>query len=137
MIILLIFSTIFNPILGSKGKTVKFNFPLRRRLRETERDCLINLALLDRGSQLFLVNCVFRLICEGGGLRLSDDNCLLLTLTVLMVTVHLPGHGPGALSTGHAAVGLRAEAGVVGAPSQTGRLDDQAALRTIRNTASH
>ena len=133
IIILFTINTIINilhyPILGSKGKTVQFNFPLRLRLF----DCL---ALLDRGSQLFLVNCVFRLICEGGS-QLSDDNCLLLTLTVLMVTLHLPGNGPSALSTGHPTVGLRAEAGVVVGPRQAGGLDDQAALRTVGNTSSH
>ena len=96
---------------------------------------MINLALLDRGSQLFLVNCVFRLICEGTASQLSDDNCLLLTLTVLVVTVRLPGHGAGALATGDPTVGLRGQAGVVPAPPQARCLDDEAALGTVRNIA--
>ena len=54
-----------------------------------------------------------------------------------MVTLHLPGHGPGALPTGDAAVGLRGEAGVVGGPRQAGGLDDQTALRTVGNTSTH
>ena len=69
--------------------------------------------------------------------ELSDDNCLLLTLTVLVVTVRLPGHGAGALATGHPTVGLRGQAGVVVGPRQAPRLDDQTALRTGGNTLSH
>ena len=54
-----------------------------------------------------------------------------------MVTVHLPGHGPRALPTGHSTVGLRPEAGVVTGPRQAGGLDDQAALRAVGNISSH
>ena len=65
--------------------------------------------------------------------QLSDDNCLLLTLTVLVVAVRLPGDGGCALPTGDPAVRLRGQAGVVGGPRQTPRLDDQ----TARNTPTH
>ena len=63
----------------------------------------------------------------GHSLVPSDDNGLLLTVTVLVVTLRLPGHRPSALPAGDAAVGLGGEADVVlVGPGEAGRVDHNA-----------
>ena len=68
---------------------------------------------------------------------ISDDNRLLLTVTVLVVALRLPGHGPCALPAGDAAVRLRGEADVVLVrPGEAGGVDHNA-LTALRQTFGH
>lgn len=63
----------------------------------------------------------------GHSLVPSNDDRLLLTVTVLVVTLRLPGNRPCALPAGDAAVGLGGEADVVlVGPGEAGRVDHNA-----------